>query len=119
MKTDYTLTPEYEEAQRLILLYRMSAGLQNSVGRESPEYLVWLGNALRPHTEPMTAEQLDGMRCVNPWRTTSAKDWEQAYEDARKSHAAGEPLIRTVCKIAARILFVLLLIGIGVGVMLK
>lgn len=30
-----------------------------------------------------------------------------------------EPLIRTVCKIAARILFVLLLVGMGVGVMLK
>lgn len=27
--------------------------------------------------------------------------------------------IRTVCKIAARILFVLMLVGIGVGVMLK
>ena len=41
-------------------------------------------------------------------------DWEKAYAEARLSHAAGEPLIRTVCKIATRILFVLLVVGLMV-----
>lgn len=48
-----------------------------------------------------------------------AEAWVNVYTEARRSHAAGEPLIRTVCKIAARILFVLLLVGVGVGVMVK
>jgi hypothetical protein len=41
------------------------------------------------------------------------------FGDAAHSFKESEPFIRTVCKIAARILFVLLLVGIGVGVMLK
>lgn len=51
-------------------------------------------------------------------KTQNTKDWEHAYAEARRSHAAGEPLIRTVCKIATRILFVLLLVGVAVMVML-
>lgn len=49
--------------------------------------------------------------------TNTHAEWARAYDEARASHAAGEPLIRTICKIAARILFVILVVGVIVGVM--
>lgn len=73
----------------------------------------------------ITPEYLDALltdryvRSVDWQRKVFCEGWEAAYNEARRSHEAGEPLIRTVCKIAARILFVLLLVGMGVGVMLK
>lgn len=90
---------------------KLGANLQNYVGRETPEQL---------------ARMQHGMMNINPCSgqmsapvSQEAGEWLGAYAEARRSHAAGEPLIRTVCKIAARILFVLLLVGIGIGVMLK
>lgn len=65
---------------------------------------IWMGAApkgsesLRRHTDSLFA-------------------WAKTYDEARASHAAGEPLIRTICKIAARILFVILVVGVIVGVM--
>lgn len=49
--------------------------------------------------------------------TNHHEEWVKAYAEARASHAAGEPLIRTVCKIADRILLILLLVGVVVAVM--
>ncbi|MNC36658.1 hypothetical protein D3C75_851920 [compost metagenome] len=45
-------------------------------------------------------------------------DWNRAYEEARASHAAGEPLIRTVTKIVTLVLIVVLVVGLAAGVML-
>lgn len=118
MKTDYTLTPEFEEAQRHIALYRLYAGMQNVVGRESPELMTFIQCALMNDTRPETYEQnrqamqstTFGVAFVDPIRNRCA--------DLKISHDIGEPLARTVGKIAARILFVLLLVGTLVGVML-
>lgn len=43
--------------------------------------------------------------------------WEKIYTEARASNAARAPLIRTVCKIAARVLIVILVVGVAVAVM--
>lgn len=113
MKTDYTITTEYHLAmsqqERLDRLAFYAYGLQNSVGRETPEQL---------------ARMQHGMTNINPWSgqmsaqaSQEAEGWLNAYDEARRSHAAGEPLIRTVCKIATRILFVLLVVGVAVMVM--
>lgn len=50
-------------------------------------------------------------------KTQNTKDWENAYSEARRSHETRKPLIRTACNIAARILFVLLVVGVAVAVM--
>lgn len=46
-----------------------------------------------------------------------AKDWANAYEQARANNANRPPLLRIICKIAARLLFVILLVGVAVAVM--
>lgn len=136
MKTDYTITAEYEEAQkeaqRLVMIYRMNAGMQNSVGRETPEYMAFLRHAMAPSTQE---PDYRGMQNFNPWAGSTiigSQKHRQAQADRNEYFnlllgavdrhdptRAREPLIRTVCKIAARVLFVLLLVGMGVGVMLK
>lgn len=118
MKTDYTLTPEFEEAQKAILLYRMYEGMQNVVGRESPEFMSFIHCAMLNDTDPISPEEMMksvnfGVCFVDPLRNI-----KQGCIDVKISHDIGEPLVRTVGKIAARILFVLLLAGTLVGVML-
>ena len=113
MKTDYTITPEYTEAVQICQQEGMAAlqayaQLQNF--KPTHEQIARMQRGM------MNVNASCGQQMAN---STEAAEWLNAYAEARRSHAAGEPLIRTVCKIAARILFVLLLVGVGVGVMLK
>lgn len=132
MKTDYTITPEYTRAMNMVWRYRYEASLQNSVGRETPEQLEFLRKGM---TQTAREEDIRGMESSNQFSGSpviSNPTFRQAQADRNEYFnlllgavdrhdptQAREPLIRTVCKIAARILFVLLLVGMGVGVMLK
>lgn len=47
----------------------------------------------------------------------SDEAWNKVYSGARANNANRPSLLRTICKIAARILFVILLVGVAVMVM--
>lgn len=123
MKTDYTITPEYREAT---LEHRRLNALtwQKDLFTHGSTNLLYMENLRRAKihvnesVERAIRERRESSDVFGFLAGHQAKAWCDAYDIARKSHAAGEPLIRTVCKIAARILFVLLLVGIAVMVML-
>lgn len=128
VKTDYTITPEYDAAADHKRLALMCAAQQNAFGRESPEYMALIQRQSMHDDRPASERQVYGMQNVNYFPVSSgqagpaamsgqAVEWLEAYAEARRSHAACEPLIRTVCKIATRIVLVLLIVGIAVGVM--
>lgn len=104
MKTDYTLTPEFDmaiDARRRYLLYQ---GQQNAYG--SVQY------------DALMQQQLSNSSHAITWPAIQTPKEQSRLEDARLSYTAGEPLIRAACKIATRMLLVLLLVGLLVGMML-
>lgn len=106
VKTDYTITPEYQKAVRIDLLKKSYERNKNIAIRHLDTSCI------------RSIQMLCDARDLKPsGKAALADEWLNAYDEARRSHAAGEPLIRTVCKIATRILLVLLIVGIAVGVM--
>lgn len=118
MKTDYTLTPEYFQAS-LEELERSHSKICDSIELGfpiicNPQFID--AQEIRNRYYGKLNEAVSNATYQRP-DLRGQSQWISAYEEARKSHAAGEPLIRTVCKIAARILFVLLVVGMAVAVM--
>ena len=97
VKVDYTLTPEYNEA---ILEYRMDKSLDWQRGNFG---FPIVGSPTFVHAQDVRNEYFRML-------ANSLKGTESVSRRV--------PFVRTICKIAARILFVLLLVGVAVGVML-
>lgn len=114
VENDYTLTQEFDDALKAHEAYRLYQANRNAFVHRTPEYMAALQLGMAHDNRPPTYAQMAVMQNYNAWGGLTP-DRQSVCADAARS---GEPFIRTVCKIAARILFVLLLVGVAVGVMI-